>query len=68
MDKKFWIGFAYVSISIVLWGTIGSIIDYPLLQKNVYEAGSLAQFLTFFLTGTVISILAIQIFKKLSEK
>ncbi len=64
MQKKDWFAILYVSLAIFLWGSIGSLIDYPLLQANIYSAGSLGQFLTFFITGAIISILTIQLSKR----
>ena len=66
MSKNDWFSILYVSITIVLWGTIGSLIDYALLQSEIYSAGSFGQFITFFLTGALFSIAAIQISKQLS--
>ncbi len=64
MSKKYLIGFLYVSIFVVIWGTIGSLVDYPLLQNNIYQAGSFGQLTTFIATGTSTTILAIILFKK----
>ena len=64
MNKNDLKGILYVSVTIVLWGTVGSLIDYPLLNKNFYEAGSIGQLTTFTVSGLIISILAILIFKK----
>ncbi len=66
MSKSDWFSILYVSVSIVLWGTIGSLIDYALLQREIYNAGSFGQFITFFVTGAIISIAAIQISKRLN--
>ncbi len=65
MTKKDWLGILYVSITIFLWGTIGSLIDYPLLQVNIYKAGSLGQFATFAISGLLTSIAGILLFKKI---
>ncbi len=65
MSKKDWIGILYVSLAIVIWGTVGSLIDYPLLLNNVYKAGSLGQIGTFAISGFLTSIAAIIIFKRL---
>ena len=64
MNKNDLKGILYVSFTIVLWGTIGSLIDYPLLNNNIYEAGSIGQFTTFSISGFVISVIAILIFRK----
>ncbi len=68
MTKQDFIGIIYVSIAVIIWGTIGSIIDYPLLNKNVYLAGSLGQITTFSLTGIFTTLIAIFIYKKVLTK
>ena len=68
MKAKDWFGILYVSIAIIIWGTIGSIIDYPLLIKNIYSAGSLGQGITFSLTGIFTVILSVFLFKKVESK
>ncbi len=67
MTKKDWIGIGYVSLAIVIWGSIGSLVDYPLLKMNLYEAGSIGQFSTFTLTGISTVIIAVLIFKKVFQ-
>ena len=64
MQKQF-LGIAYVSGWVLIWGTIGSLIDFPLLQSSVYEAGSLGQYLTFSLTAFITIILAVIIYPKI---
>jgi len=64
MSRKDFYGIAYVSISILIWGCVGSIIDYPLLNSNLYLPGSLGQAATFSITGIFTAIVAIIIFKK----
>ena len=65
MTKKDWFGIFYVSIAIILWGSVGSLIDLTLLNNNIYSPGSLGQLLTFTLSGLFTSIIAILLFKKL---
>ena len=60
MTRKDWFGIAYVSIWVIVWGSLGSIIDLPLLNSKVYEAGTLGQFATF--TATAFMSIAIAIF------
>ncbi len=62
MQKQDWLGIAYVSLWVIIWGSVGSIIDLPLLEKNIYLAGSLGQVATFSLTGIISSIIAIKLF------
>ena len=64
MNKNDLFGIFYVSVSIFIWGCIGSIIDYPLLKQNIYLQGSLGQAATFSITGIAIASIAIIIFKK----
>ncbi|KGG16246.1 MULTISPECIES: membrane protein [unclassified Prochlorococcus] len=68
MQRKDWFGILYVSLVVIAWGTIGSLIDYPLLQKGLYDAGSLGQYLTFIISGIGSSVIAILIFKPVSKK
>ena len=64
MTKKDWLSILYVSLAIIVWGSVGSLIDYPLLINNVYKAGSLGQLATFSVSGLLTSIAGIIIFKK----
>ena len=66
MNKKILVGISYVSAWIIIWGTIGSFIDFYFLQ-NTYLPGSLGQFLTFIITGIVFSITAIYAFPVLNK-
>ena len=67
MNKKTLVGISYVSIWIIIWGTIGSLIDFYFLQ-NTYLPGSLGQFLTFIITAFISSIVAISIFPAINKK
>lgn len=67
MNKKTLIGISYVSAWIIIWGTIGSLIDYYFLQ-NTYTPGSIGQFSTFIITGLISSIIAIYIFPIINKK
>ena len=51
MNKKTLVGVSYVSAWVIVWGTIGSIIDFYFLQ-NTYLPGSAGQFLTSTASGT----------------
>ncbi len=64
MSKKDLFGILYVSISVLIWGCLGSLIDYPLLNRNLYLQGSLGQAATFTITGIFTALLAIILFKK----
>ncbi len=65
MKKKDWFAIAYVSFWVIVWGSIGSFIDYPLLKSEVYFAGSIGQLTTFLITGLISSIVAIFAYPKL---
>ena len=67
MNKKTLIGISYVSAWIIIWGTIGSLIDFYFLQ-NTYLPGSIGQFLTFIITAFILSIVAIYIFPTINKK
>ena len=67
MNKKTLIGVSYVSAWVIIWGTIGSLIDFYFLQ-NTYLPGSLGQFSTFIITGIISSIAAIYLFPTISKK
>ena len=67
MNKKTLIGVSYVSAWVIVWGTIGSLIDFYFLQ-NTYLPGSIGQFATFIITAFVSSIIAIYIFPTINNK
>jgi len=67
MNKKTLIGVSYVSAWVIVWGTIGSLIDFYFLQ-NTYLPGSLGQFLTFIITAAISSIAAIYMFPTINNK
>ena len=67
MNKKTLVGISYVSSWIIIWGTIGSLIDFYFLQ-NTYIPGSPGQFATFTITAIILSITAIYIFPTINNK
>ena len=67
MNKKTLVGISYVSAWIIIWGTIGSLIDFYFLQ-NTYLPGSIGQFSTFIITALVSSIIAVYIFPTINNK
>ena len=67
MNKKKLVGVSYVSTWVIIWGTVGSIIDFYFLQ-NTYLPGSLGQFLTFIITAAISSIAAIYMFPTINNK
>ena len=66
MNKKTLVGVSYVSAWVIIWGTVGSIIDFYFLQ-NTYLPGSLGQFLTFIITAAISSIAAIYMFPTINQ-
>ena len=67
MNKKTLVGVSYVSAWVMIWGTLGSLIDFYFLQ-NTYLPGSLGQFLTFIITAFISSITAIYMFTAINNK
>tara|TARA_B100000965_G_scaffold385625_1_gene387051 strand:- start:258 stop:470 length:213 start_codon:yes stop_codon:yes gene_type:complete len=67
MNKKTLVGISYVSAWIIIWGTIGSLIDFYFLQ-NTYLPGSLGQFSTFIITAIFSSIVATYLFPIINKK
>ena len=65
MSKKQLFGVFYVSIWVVIWGTIGSLIDLPFLNAEIYLAGSVGLALTFFLTAIASILFAILLYPKI---
>ena len=53
MTKKQLFGICYVSVWVVIWGTIGSLVDLPFLKSEIYAAGSIGQAATFTVTAIV---------------
>ena len=67
MNKKTLVGISYVSAWIIIWGTIGSLIDFYFLQ-DTYNPGSIGQFSTFITTAIISIIAAIYIFPTINKK
>ena len=67
MNKKTLVGISYVSAWVIIWGTVGSFIDFYFLQ-NTYLPGSIGQFATFIITAFLSSIIAIYIFPTINNK
>ena len=68
MNKKIIFTLIYISLLILIWGTIGSIIDYPLLQLGVYNAGAFGQYITFIIIGGESTIAGLKLYKKVQNK
>ena len=67
MNKTTLVGISYVSAWIIVWGTVGSLIDFLFLQ-NTYLPGSLGQFLTFIITALISSMTAVFMFPIINNK
>ena len=57
--------FLYISAWVIIWGTIGSLIDYPLYKNKIYLEGSIYQYLTFSIAAIISIICAKFFYKKL---
>jgi|TARA_X000000368_G_C22583182_1_gene516034 hypothetical protein len=53
-------GVIYVSVWVVLWGTVASLIDSLLLAGEVYSTGSFAQATTFIAYGAASVVMAVR--------
>ncbi len=57
--------FLYISVWVIIWGTLGSLIDYPLYKNKIYLEGSIYQYLTFTFTAIISIICGIFLYKKI---
>ena len=64
-NNKFKI-FLYISVWIIIWGSIASLIDLPFLKIGIYGEGDIGQYLTFSFTAMIAVILAKNIFNKIN--
>ena len=55
----------YISVWVIIWGTLGSFIDYPLYKYKIYLEGSIYQYLTFAITAIISIICAKYYYKKI---
>ena len=51
-------GIVYVSVWVVIWGTVSSLMDWMLLVGEVYESGTAGQAITFIVYGAATVVLA----------
>ena len=58
--------FLYISVWVIIWRTLGSLIDFPLYKNKIYLEGSIYQYLTFTITG-IISVICAKFFYKKFE-
>ena len=57
--------FLYISVWVIIWGTLGSFIDYPLYKNKIYLEGSIYQYLTFIVTAMISIICAKFLYKRI---
>ena len=57
--------FLYISAWVIIWGTLGSLIDYPLYKNKIYLEGSIYQYLTFTITALISILSAKLLYKKI---
>ncbi len=62
---KILVGIVYVSTWVLIWGTFGSFIDFPLLQNEVYSAGSIGQITTFSISALISIVFGFLLFKRI---
>ena len=55
----------YISVWVIIWGTLGSFIDYPLYKNKIYLEGSLYQYLTFTITAIITIVFGKFIYQKI---
>ena len=55
--------FLYISVWVIIWGTLGSLVYFPLYKNKIYLEGSIYQYLTFTITA-IISIISAKFFYK----
>ena len=65
MVKKNLFGIAYVSTWVMIWGTVGSLVDLPFLNAEIYYAGSAGQAITFVATALISVVIGVWIYPKL---
>ncbi len=58
--------FLYISVWVIIWGSIASLIDLPFLKSGIYSEGDLGQYLTFSITAMIAIICAKNIFGKIN--
>ena len=56
----------YISVWVIIWGSIASLIDLPFLKNGIYAEGDLGQYLTFSFTAMISIISAKSIFNKIN--
>tara|TARA_B100000212_G_C27161270_1_gene441826 strand:- start:230 stop:439 length:210 start_codon:yes stop_codon:yes gene_type:complete len=54
----------YISLWVIIWGTIASLIDLPFLKNGIYDEGDLGQYLTFSFTAMISIIVGKKFFNR----
>ena len=57
--------FLYISVWVIIWGTLGSFVDYPLYKNKIYLEGSIYQYLTFIITALITILFGKFFYKKI---
>ena len=55
----------YISVWVIIWGTLGSFVDYPLYKNKIYLEGSIYQYLTFIITALITILFGKFFYKKI---
>ena len=58
--------FLYISVWVIIWGSIASLVDLPFLRNGIYSEGDLGQYLTFSITAMISIIYAKNLFSKIN--
>ena len=56
----------YISVWVIIWGSVASLVDLPFLQNGIYSEGDLGQYFTFSFTAMIALISAKNIFNKIN--
>ena len=56
----------YISVWVIIWGSIASLIDLPFLNNGIYKEGELGQYLTFSFTALISIFTAKNIFNRIN--
>ena len=58
--------FLYISTWVIIWGSIASLIDFPLLKNGIYSEGDIGQYITFSITAFLSIVGAKYLYKLLN--
>ena len=68
MKKNVFYGIMYVSVLVIIWGTIGSLIDFEFLEQDIYDVGSIGQISTFAITSIITAIFGKTFYSNFSSR